>query len=148
MIKGKDYASLVGTVVERTTCTVILVPQIAKEGESVRRAFAKELKTLPQQMRLSMNYDRERDMTQHELFTKDTKMQVYFCDLHSSGQRGTNENTNILIRDFWKKGTDFRNFLRRDIKKVQHLLNEPPVATLNWETPKERFNKLLVAIIP
>lgn len=90
LIMGKDHASSVGTIVERTTRTVILVPLIAKDAESVRKAFAKELKTLPQQMRLSMTYDRGREMTQHELFTKDTKMQVYFCYPHSPWQRGTN----------------------------------------------------------
>lgn len=146
LIMGKDHASAMGTIVERTTRTVILVPLKAKDALSVRKAFAKELKTLPEQMRLSMTYDRGKEMSQHQLFTKETKMQVYFCDPHSPWQRGTNENTNMLIRGFFKKGTDFNTLTRKNIKDVQHMLNERPRATLNWDTPKEKFTELLVAL--
>jgi IS30 family transposase len=146
LIMGKDHKSAIGTMVERTSRTVILVPLKSKDAVSVRKAFAKEMKTLPQQMRLSMTYDRGKEMAQHELFTKGTGMQVYFCDPHAPWQRGTNENTNMLIRDFWKKGTDFSEFTRQQIKKVQHLLNERPRKTLNWDTPKEKFNQLIVAL--
>jgi len=146
LIMGKDHASAIGTLVERTTLTVILVPLKAKDALSVRKAFAKELKTLPKQMRLCMTYDRGKEMSQHQLFTKETKMQVYFCDPHSPWQRGTNENTNMLIRGVFKKGTDFNTLTRKNIKDVQHMLNERPRATLNWYTPKEKFTELLVAL--
>jgi IS30 family transposase len=92
--------------------------------ESVRKAFAKKLKSLPQQMTLSMTYDRGKEMAEHKLFTEETKMQVYYCDPHSPWQRGTNEKTNMLIRDFFLKQTDFSKFTKKEIKHVQKLLNE------------------------
>jgi IS30 family transposase len=144
LVMGKDHKSAIGTMVERTTRTVILVPLKKKDATSVRKAFAKELKSLPNQMTLSLTYDRGKEMAEHKLFTKETKMQVYFCDPHSPWQRGTNENTNMLIRDFFPKQTDFSKFTRKEIKHVQKLLNERPRKTLNWHTPKERFKELLL----
>jgi IS30 family transposase len=91
-----------------------------------------------------MTYDRGKEMAEHKLFTEETKMQVYFCDPHSPWQRGTNENTNMLIRDFFPKQIDFSKFTRREIKHVQKLLNERPRKTLDWHTPKERFKELLL----
>ena len=144
LVMGKDHKSAIGTMVERTTRTVILVPLKKKDATSVRKAFAKELKSLPNQMTLSLTYDRGKEMAEHKLFTKETKMQVYFCDPHSPWQRGTNENTNMLIRDFFPKQTDFSKFTRKEIKHVQKLLNERPRQTLDWHTPKERFKELLL----
>ena len=144
LLIGKDHKSALGSIVERTTRTVILVPLKERDAMSVRKAFAKELKTLPEQMTLSMTYDRGKEMAEHKLFTEETKMQVYFCDPHSPWQRGTNENTNMLIRDFFPKQTDFSKFTRREIKHVQKLLNERPRKTLDWHTPKERFKELLL----
>jgi IS30 family transposase len=92
----------------------------------VSKAFAKELKTLPEQMTLSMTYDRVKEMAEHKLFTEVTKMQVYFCNPHSPWQRGTNENTNVLIRDLFPKQTDFTKFTRKEIRHVEILLNERP----------------------
>lgn len=146
LILGKGHKSALGTLVERTTRTVILVPLKAKDALNVRKAFAKEIKSLPQQMKLSLTYDRGKEMTQHKLFTKDTKMKVYFCHPHSPWERGTNENTNMLIRDFFPKGTDFNQLKPEEIKQVQHLLNERPRKTLNWKTPKEIFNQVIVAL--
>lgn len=146
LILGKGHKSALGTLVERTTRTVILVPLKAKDALNVRKAFAKEIKSLPQQMKLSLTYDRGKEMTQHKLFTKDTKMKVYFCHPHSPWERGTNENTNMLIRDFFPKGTDFNQLKPEEIKRVQHLLNERPRKTLNWKTPKEIFNQVIVAL--
>jgi len=97
-------------------------------------------------MRLSITYDRGKEMSQHELFTKGTGMQVFFCDPHAPWQRGTNENTNMLIRGFFKKGTDLSQYTRKDIKKVQDMLNERPRKTLDWHTPKEQFNQFIVAL--
>ena len=144
LVMGKDHKSAIGTMVERTTRTVILVPLKKKDATSVRKAFAKELKSLPNQMTLSLTYDRGKEMAEHKLFSKETKMQVYFCDPHSPWQRGTNENTNMLIRDFFPKQTDFSKFTRKEIKHVQKLLNERPRQTLDWHTPKERFKELLL----
>ena len=83
-------------------------------------------------------------MSEHELFTKDTKVIVYFADPQSPWQRGTNENTNGLIRQFFPKGTDFNKVTRKEIKYVQKLLNERPREILGWETPKKTFAELLV----
>lgn len=143
LIMGKSHRSAIGTLVERTTRTVILVPLKEKDAVSVRKAFAKELKYLPKQMKLSLTYDRGKEMTEHELFTKRTKIQVYFADPYSPWQRGTNENTNGLLRQFFPKGTDLSIHSRSYIKQVQDLMNGRPRKVLNWQTPYESFNKLV-----
>lgn len=132
-----------GTLVERTTRTVILVPLKSKKAEEVRKAFAKEVKKLPAQMRLSLTYDQGREMAQHKLFTKETEMKVYFAHPASPWERGTNENTNRLLRDFFPKGTDFSKVTRKEIKKVQKLMNERPRRTLDYRTPFEVMRELL-----
>ena len=143
LIIGKDHASAIGTLVERTTRTTILVPLKAKDAPTVRKAFARTVKKLPKETFLSMTHDRGSEMSEHELFTKETRVQVYFADPHSPWQRGTNENTNGLIRDFFPKGTDFNRVSVRELKRVQKLLNERPRKSLNWKTPQEAFNKLI-----
>ena len=143
LIVGKNHQSAIGTLVERTTRTAILVPLKAMDAETVRMAFAKEVKKLPKQMKLSITHDRGKEMSEHVLFTKETKVQVYFADPQSPWQRGTNENTNGLIRQFFPKGTDFRQVTKKEIKHAQHLLNGRPRKTLNWLTPYEVFDKLL-----
>lgn len=143
LIIGKDKQSALGTVVERTTRTTILVPLKSKTAPEVRQSFAKELKTLPKQMIKSITHDRGNEMQQHELFTENTQIKVYFADPHSPWQRGTNENTNGLLRQYFPKGTDFRKISRKEIKKVQNELNERPRKILKWHTPKETFAKLL-----
>ena len=95
-------------------------------------------------MTVTLTYDRGKEMSEHKLFTKETNMQVYFCDPHSPWQRGTNENTKMLIRDFFPKQTDSSKFTRKEIKHVQKLLNERPRKTLDWSTPKEKFKELLL----
>lgn len=83
-------------------------------------------------------------MSEHKKFTIDTKIKVYFCDPHSPWQRGTIENTNGLIRDFWPEGTDFATITNKEAAYVQAALNERPEKTLDWDSPKERFNQLLL----
>jgi len=82
-------------------------------------------------------------MSEHKQFTMDTDIQVYFAHPGSPWERGTNENTNGLIRQYFPKGTDFSKVGKREIKKVQHSLNTRPRKTLNWQTPQETFNKLV-----
>lgn len=113
LIKGKDHKSAIGTIVERTTRTVFLVHLKTKDAQFVRKAFGKELKTLPSQMTVTLTYDRGKEISEHKLFNQETNMQVYFCDPHSPWQRGTNENTNMLIIDFIPKQTDFSKFTRK-----------------------------------
>lgn len=143
LLVGKNRQSFLGSLVERTTRTTILIPLKNKTAEEVRKQFAKEAKKLPEQMRLSMTYDQGNEMAQHKLFTKDTKMQVYFAHPASPWERGTNENTNGIIRQFFPKGTDFSKISRREVKHVQHLLNGRPRKVLNYATPYEIINTLL-----
>jgi IS30 family transposase len=143
LIVGKGNRSAIGTLVERTTRMTILVPLQKKDAASVRKAFAKTVKRLPKEAFRSITHDRGSEMYEHELFTKDTAVKVYFADPHAPWQRGTNENTNGLIRDFFPKGTDFSQVPTKYLKYVQRLLNERPRKTLNWRTPKESFRELL-----
>jgi len=143
LIVGKNNRSALGTLVERTTRTTILIPIKNKSAEVVAKAFAKEVKKLPKQMRLTMTYDQGREMASHKLFTKITGVKVYFAHPRSPWERGTNENTNGLIRQYFPKGTDFNNISRYQVKKVQHQLNGRPRKTLNYQTPFEVFNQLI-----
>jgi IS30 family transposase len=143
LIIGKNNRSALGTLVERTTRTIILVPVKSREAAVVAKSFAKELKKLPQQMKLSMTYDQGREMAQHKLFTDITGVKVYFAHPRSPWERGTNENTNGLIRQFFPKGTDFNKISRSEIKKVQNLLNGRPRQTLNFQKPYEVFKQLI-----
>ncbi len=143
LIIGKDHASAIGTLVERTTRTTILVPLKSKDAVSVRKAFAQTVKQLPKEVFKSITHDRGSEMAQHELFTKDTNVQIYFADPQSPWQRGTNENTNGLIRQYFPKGTDFTLVSKAELKRVQTELNQRPRETLNWQTPEESFARLL-----
>lgn len=144
LIMGKANLSAIGTIVERTTRTVILVPLGAKkDATTVRRAFARELKDLPTQMKLSMTHDQGREMIQHQLFTRQTKIKVYFAHPHSPWERGTNENTNGLLRQYFPKGMDLSHVTRKEIKFVQDRLNGRPRKALGYRTPYEKFAELL-----
>jgi len=143
LIIGKNNRSALGTLVERTTRATILIPVKNREAEIVARAFAKEVKKLPQQMKLSMTYDQGREMAQHKLFTEITGVKVYFAHPSSPWERGTNENTNGLIRQFFPKGTDFNKVSRHEVKKVQDLLNGRPRAAIGFQKPYEVFNQLI-----
>lgn len=143
LIIGKNNRSALGSLVERTTRTTILVPVKNKKAEEVARAFAKEVKKLPQQMKLTLTYDQGREMAGHKLFTKLTGIKVYFAHPRSPWERGTNENTNGLIRQFFPKGTDFNKVTRKEIKRAQNLLNGRPRKSLDFQKPYEVFNQLI-----
>jgi len=143
LIVGKNRQSYLGTLVERTTRSTILVPLPNKQASEVRKAFARTVKRLPKHLRLSLTYDQGWEMAEHKLFTKDTRVNVYFAHPASPWERGTNENTNGLIRQFFPKGTDFTKVSRYRIKRAQHLLNGRPRKTLDWRTPYEAFSELL-----
>lgn len=143
LLMGRRNASALGTLVERTTRFTVLVPLHAKDATSVRKALTRELRTLPQQLRRSLTYDQGQEMAEHRLFTRDTQMQVYFAHPHCPWERGTCENTNGLLRQFFPKGTDFTALTRREIKHVQKLFNGRPRETLNWRKPAEVFAELL-----
>jgi len=143
LIIGKNNRSALGTLVERTTRTTILIPVKSKEAAVVAKAFAKEVKKLPQQMKLSMTYDQGREMAQHKLFTKISGVKVFFAHPRSPWERGTNENTNGLIRQFFPKGTDFNKVSRYEVKKAQDLLNGRPRQALGFQKPYEVFKQLI-----
>jgi len=143
LIVGKNNRSVLGTLVERTTRTTILIPLKNREAETVAKAFAREVKKLPEQMKLSMTYDQGREMARHKLFTDITGVQVYFAHPRSPWERGTNENTNGLIRQFFPKGTDFKHVSRYHVKKVQDLLNGRPRQSLGFKKPYQVFNQLI-----
>lgn len=143
LILGKGNHTALGTLVERTTRTVILVPVTSKQAEHVAERFAEELEHLPGQLKLTLTYDRGSEMARHRLFTEKTQMKVYFADPHSPWQRGTNENTNGLIRQFFPKGTEFNKVSRAEVKHVQDLLNGRPRKALDYHTPYEKFSELL-----
>ena len=128
---------------ERATRATILVLVKNKEAEIVAKAFAQEVKKLPRQMKLTMTYDQGREMAQHKLFTNITGIKVYFAHPRSPWERGTNENTNGLIRQFFPKGTDFNKVSRHEVKKAQDLLNGRPRKTLGFQKPYEVFNQLI-----
>lgn len=143
LIMGKDHLSAIGTIVERQTRYLLLVKLEAKDAKSVRKAFAKKLRELPESLRKTLTYDRGKEMADHAKFTVSTGMKVFFCDPHSPWQRGTNENTNGLIRQFFPKGTDFTSVKADRLEWVQEALNERPRETLGFKTPKFALNKLI-----
>ena len=144
LVIGKDGKSAIGTIVERTTRTALLVKLKDRSAATVRDAFAEKLLTLPKQMRLSTTHDNGSEMAQHKLFTEQTQIKVYFASPYSPWQRGTNENTNGLIRGFYPKGTDFNEVTAEELNVVQDLLNNRPRKTLNWKTPNEVFEKIIM----
>ena len=143
LLVGHANASALGTLVERTTRFTLLVPLKAKDAAAVRRAFARELRTLPAQLRRSLTYDQGQEMREHRLFTKQTKMRVYFAHPHCPWERGTNENTNGLLRQFFPTGTRFNRLSRREVKRVQAMFNDRPRKVLNWHSPAHAFHQLL-----
>lgn len=133
--------SQIATLVERQTRYVMLVKIPSKETETVIKALIKNARTLPQELYKSLTWDRGTEMTGHKRFTLATDIKVYFCDPHSPWQRGSNENTNGLLRQYFPKGTDISNYSQAQLNAVARKLNERPRKTLNYETPAERFSQ-------
>jgi len=143
LIIGKERHSALGTLVERTTRLTLLVPLEKKDAFAVRNAFAKAFKRIPKQFKKTLTYDRGKEMAEHKIFTKETKIQVYFADPYSPWQRGTNENTNGLIRQYFPKGTDFNSVPVSAIKEAEKRLNSRPRKILEFRTPSEKFYQLI-----
>ena len=143
LIVGKNHESAIGTLVERTTRLTLIVPLKKKDAFTVRREFAKAFTRIPMKFRKSLTYDRGTEMSEHKLFTEETKIQVYFADPYSPWQRGTNENTNGLIRQYFPKGTDFRNISLAALKEAERRLNSRPRKALGFSTPSEKFFQLV-----
>lgn len=143
LIMGKNRESAIGSLVERTTRLTLLVPLAAKDAFTVRTSFARAFKHIPEKFKKSLTYDRGSEMSQHKLFTKETSIQIYFADPSSPWQRGTNENTNGLIRQYFPKGTDFHTISITALKEAERRLNSRPRKVLDYYTPSEKFYHLV-----
>ena len=153
-------SSAIGTLVERTTRFTILLhlprmenygeprnklsPPLAGHGaEAVRKAIAASILKLPKHLKRSLTWDQGTEMAQHEKLRVQANLPIYFCDPQSPWQRGTNENTNGLLRQYFPKGTDLSRHSKLDLDAVAETLNSRPRKTLDWKTPSEAFNDLL-----
>jgi len=146
LIIGKNNKSAIGTLVERTTRFVLLLhlPN-GYDAASVREAMAAAIGTLPAALVRSITWDQGKEMAEHAQFSVDSGVEVYFCDPHSPWQRGSNENTNGLLRQYLPKGTDLSVHSAQDLAAIADSLNGRPRKTLAWKTPAEALNELLVA---
>jgi IS30 family transposase len=154
--------SAIGTLVERTTRFTMLIhlprgegygvmprtknnPALAGYGAvTMKDALAAKMTTLPEHLRRSLTWDRGKELSQHAAFKVETDIPVYFADPQSPWQRGTNENTNGLLRQYFPKGTDLARWSAEDIEAVAATLNARPRKTLGWKTPAEAFNEQLL----
>lgn len=144
LIMGKHKRTALGTLVERTTRYTILVPLGKnKDAQSVRKSYARALRSVPRELAKTLTYDQGKEMSEHKTFTIDTGIQVYFAHPASPWERGTNENTNGLIRQYFPKGTEFDKVSTQEIKRVQRQLNNRPRAVLHYLKPDEVFNELV-----
>ena len=144
LIVGKQGRSFIGTLVERQTRFVLLI-HLGRDAttETVTAKLAEQIVRLPQQLRLSLTWDQGREMARHADFTVATGVKVYFCDPHSPWQRGSNENTNGLLRQYFPKGTDLAVHGQVELDRVAAELNGRPRQTLDWNTPAEKMATLL-----
>ncbi|MFB9448688.1 IS30 family transposase, partial [Dactylosporangium vinaceum] len=145
LIIGKDGQSAIGTLVERAARYVLLVHlgNRGRSAEVVRDALLDTVATLPQHLKRSLTWDQGSEMALHHEFTLATDMPVYFCDPHSPWQRGSNENTNGLLRQYFPKGTDLTEHSPEHLDAVAAQLNGRLRQTLNWDTPAERLAQVL-----
>jgi transposase, IS30 family len=144
LLMGKGNKSAVGTLVERASRFVMLLDLPGGTGaEAVAAALSTRIAGLPAALRRSLAWDQGREMALHQRFTADTGIQVYFCDPHAPWQRGSNENTNGLLRQFFPKGSDLSVHSRADLDYVEMLMNGRPRKTLGWQTPAESLSALL-----
>lgn len=163
LILGLD-SSAIGTLVERTTRFTILMhlprmddhgdrprtkngPALAGHGaEAVRDAIASSIETLPDQLRRTLTWDQGAEMSQYAQLRVNTGLAIYFCDPHSPWQRGTNENTNGLLRQYFPKGTNLSRYSADDLAVVAAALNSRPRKTLGWQTPAEALNNYILSV--
>ena len=141
-----SHSSQIATLVERQSRFVMLVKIPNKNTETVTHALIKNARKLPQQLYQSLTWDRGTEMAGHKRFTLATDIKVYFCDPQNPWQRGTNENTNGLLRQYFPKGIDISGYSQAKLNAVARKLNGRPRKTLNYETPAERFSQSVASI--
>jgi IS30 family transposase len=137
--------SQIATLVERHTRYVLLARVKGKDTETVINALIRQAHKLPRELYKSLTWDRGKEMADYKRFNLDTEIKVYFCDPQSPWQRGSNENTNGLLRQYFPKGMDLSNVHQNRLNAVARRLNERPRKTLNFETPAERFNQCVAS---
>jgi IS30 family transposase len=145
LVVGKNSASVVGTLVERNTRYVILLKLADGKAETVRDAIAARILTLPAALRRSLTWDQGAELAEHVQLKLDTGLDIYFCDPKSPWQRGSNENTNGLLRQYLPKGTSLRGYSQADLDDIAFGLNGRLRKTLDWRTPAEAMAELLSA---
>jgi IS30 family transposase len=146
LVMGRGTRSAIATLVERRTRFLLLIGLHGGHTAAVvRDALAARIVTLPEQLRRSLTWDRGSEMSEHVRFTVDTGVQVYFCDPHSPWQRGSNENTNGLLRQYFPKGTDLSVVSQEQLDAVARELNDRPRQTLDWLKPSEAFAEVVAS---
>lgn len=145
LIMGSANQSAIGTLVERTTrfCLLLHLPQ-GHDAEQVQVAMITQMRRLPQHVRRSLTWDQGKEMARHAQITMALDMPIYFCDPHSPWQRGSNENTNGLLRQYFPKGEDLASYTAADLDRVATELNQRPRQTLDWQNPQASMNELLL----
>jgi IS30 family transposase len=133
----------IATLVERHTRFVMLLKIPSKDTATVVAALGKQVRKLPEQLRRSLTWDRGKEMADHKSFTIATNVQVYFCDPRSPWQRGSNENTNGLLRQYFPRRTDLSRVSQAYLNKIALRLNQRPRKTLGFETPADRLQAVL-----
>jgi IS30 family transposase len=141
LIIGAHNRSSIGTVVERKTGFVFLSKMKSKSAEDVRAGFERQFKKIDQFLRLSMTYDRGSEMADHALMSEELSLDIYFADPHSPWQRGSNENTNGLLRQYFPKGTDLSVHSQKYLNEIAWILNTRPRKRHKYKTPQELFDK-------
>ncbi len=144
LLSGSANSHMV-TLVERQTRYVMLAKVANKDTHSVVGALIRQARKLPNELCKSLTWDRGKELADHKRFTVATDIDVYFCDPHSPWQRGSNENTNRLLRQYFPKGIDLSGYSQAQLNKVARELNERPRKTLDFETPAERFKACVAA---
>ncbi len=146
LILGEGGRSAVGTLVERSTRFVLLLHLAdGRSAVSVEASMRKAIATLPTELRRSITWDQGAEMSTHASFTTATGIPIYFCDPHAPWQRGSNENTNGLLRQYLPKGTDLSTHSAADLKRIQRSLNDRPRKTLGYLTPSEAYTQVVAA---
>jgi transposase, IS30 family len=142
LLKGARNQSAIGTLVERTTRLVILARMEGTDATSARQGFTKKLRHVPAALRKTLTYDRGKEMAEHEQLAQRLAIQLFFADPQSPWQRGTNEHTNGLLRQYLPKGTDLSGYTQRELNAIAHRLNTRPRKCLDFATPLEVYAQL------
>lgn len=140
LVIGKNHKSAIGTIVERKTRFTLILKLSSKKAEEVAQVFSKILNQLNSKFKKSMTYDNGIEMAKHEKITEKTSMKIYFAHPYSSWERGTNENTNGLIRRYLPKGTNFNEISENQLLIIQKKLNNRPRKIIGYKTPQEMMN--------